>query len=224
MDVSHLQDEVEGHNPYGIFEDQLDHEEEEVVQPEKEQSSEESIQSADGLSTDVVCGDPRSPTEGIARTPLAIPPSSSTPNTIEEAVQEQQAKSKEGKAEKPQQNMIKTMYKDLIRKDPIYNDLLLEDEWSDAGKTTPVKKTTAGLKASEGERTPLGCLVNKTRNLNFNSTPIKGSVPPMLLNDIDKIDGDENTPVEQQISRPIVSKSVSTSGKTRIPLRARRLQ
>lgn len=223
LDVSHLQDEVDGHNPYGIFEDQLDHQEgeeqEETIDSEKSCDDSQKSTPIAKLATVI---DPRSPTEGIDRTPLSIPTLNDTPKTIAEAVQ--QTNSAQVKPEKTQAtNLIKTMYKDLKRKDPIYTDLLLEDDWSDVGKSTPIKKKTAApnSKPTEGERTPLGCLVNKTRNLNFNSTPIKSSAVPPLF---DNIDSDENTPVEKQGSRQVVSKSVSASGKTRIPMRVRRLE
>lgn len=239
LDTSHLEDETEGHNPYDVLEEQLDNNPEEAVAAEEENAADCSGNDKDSVNFN----DPRSPTEGIHRTPLTIPATMAndeTPKTSHEVVS-QKTKPKQEKETQPQaqqsqpQKLIKTMYKDLVRRETVYTDLLLDDDdWTDVGKSTPVKAkpaaTTKIYVVPEGERTPLGCIVNKTRNLNFNSTPIKGANIQIIHDNF--IDSDENTPVESQISRQIVvssavaGKSVSSaaSTKTRIPLRARRVE
>lgn len=221
LDVSHLQDESDAHNPYGIFEDQLDEQEQDIAEEvfEKDGSKTENPDSSVKTYELIHVEDPRSPTEGIERTPLSLSPNlDETPKTIYTAVQQEQILS-QPKPEKPQTtSLIKTIYKDLKKKDPIFTDLLLEDDWNEEGKSTPVKKATTKL--TDVERTPLGCLVNKTLNLNFNSTPIKDVALPPLF---DNLESDENTPVDTQATRKVVNKSVSASAKTRIPMRVRRL-
>lgn len=174
-------------DPYRIFEEE---------QPKNETSTDE-------LAENTLPIDPRSPCE--YKTPIA---------RIEETDSSAEPKA-DTKNSRP--TMLKTMYKDLVRRDPIYRDLLHEDDDDATGKTTPVKKVQ--------ERTPLGCLVNK--NL-YNSTPIR----PMVKNEfadcfVDKIERpqgigifDENTPVGQSL---VVSKT-QTHSKSRIPIRARRLE
>jgi len=189
-------------DPYHIFEKEAD-------QPEQSPEKEIPIEDVFEACT-INPKDPRSPSEGIPRTPLALPEA-----TIEDAVDAVINPKPEVKSS---QTLIKSVYKDLIRRDPIYRDLLHEDE-DETGKTTPVKKIS--------ERTPLGCLANK--NL-FNSTPLRASQlankNEFADNFCDKIDrikagmNDENTPVGKDI---IVSKAVAMS-RSKIPIRGRRLE
>lgn len=207
-------------DPYRIFEDEQPVEE--IVVAPVPDSVEIEINESDSIAT-YIAADPRSPTEGVTRTPLAVQVHA---DSIEEAVDvviEQKKLKEEDKQVKS--TLLKSMYKDLIRRDPIYLDLLQDEDDELVGKTTPVKKVTS----NEGkERTPLGCLGN--RNL-FNSTPIKGSAVKHEFSDnfCDKIDrvaatfpymDDENTPVNEQSAMP---RTMALSSKSKIPIRARRI-
>lgn len=200
--------EIPDENPYSIFEENLD-DEPEVNEKEATSSNiEVSIDAFDGL---VITKDPRSPSDGIPRTPLTfalgtlLTPSIEMQQSFTQEVQfEEQTVSiksdtNEKKLEKSStQTLIKSIYKDLVRRDPIHRNLLHEDETdADLSQTTPIKNATNKV------RTPLSCVANKTRTA-------RNIQPKNLLGDIfednfsPKIDSssmiigtvDENTPIQ----------------------------
>lgn len=236
-------DENQDENPYSIFEENLDDEpeiEEEATIEQKHSSPstiEVSVDAFDGL---VISKDPRSPSDGIARTPLTFAlgtlqtPSIEMQQSFTQEVQIQEkipikSETVETKQEKSStQTLIKSIYKDLVRRDPIHRNLLHEDEnEADLSRTTPIKKTT-----ETKDRTPLSCVANKNRtkktmqpkNLlgNVFEDNFSPKIEPTMIGS-----GDENTPIqvgtnEQKLGRMTTS-SVSKS-KSKIPvIRSRRL-
>lgn len=232
--------DVEGQddNPYSVLEDILDgqHEIEEVAS-----ETEDSVENTINVSVDIFDGlviskDPRSPSEGIPRTPVAFAVGTlQTPSIEMQQSFDQQEHAKvtiqsetiETKQEKfTTHTLIKSIYKDLVRRDPIHQNLLYENEPdSEISRTTPIKKPADNM-----NRTPLSCVANKTHTLrSIEQTKWLGNVfednfspkiNPIII-------GDENTPrtiekFDQKIGRK-TNNSVRKS-KSKIPvIRSRRL-
>ncbi|XP_063700050.1 uncharacterized protein LOC134830478 [Culicoides brevitarsis] len=221
-------------SPYSIFEDNLDDqavEKKGIVQETVTlNASENLVDVFDGL---IINKDPRSPSDGIARTPLAFAVGTLQTPSLEMQQSFVQERSKvpnklnnpEPKLEKPSTQLIKTIYKDLIRRDPIHTNLLNEDENEiDTSRTTPMKKT----KDSGNNRTPLSCVANRTRNKPMQAKKLlEQAFEDNFSPKIDHV-GDENTPIQMErkfgrkATNSLINKDNSMS-KSKIPVgRSRR--
>lgn len=135
--------------------------------------------------------DPRSPSLDITRTPIiAIDEVKKTDNNLIKKIAEKLISTKisnEATENKQEQQQMQKLQKDLTKKKSKSTEktLIFEDDENENNFnerfSTPPKKSGKELK--EDERTPLGCMVNKTRNTNarslLTSTP-KGSKIPVL--------------------------------------------
>uniref|UniRef100_A0A336MDH5 CSON014501 protein n=1 Tax=Culicoides sonorensis TaxID=179676 RepID=A0A336MDH5_CULSO len=208
-------------NPYSIFEENLDIEDQMIVRKAESENyqstpttTEISIDAFDGL---VISKDPRSPSEGVPRTPMAFAvgvlqtPSVEMTQTFTDEIKVKEittVKSNdtkittESKQEKSSKTLMKAIYKDLIRRDPIHRNLIQEDEndsENNLSRTTPIKKALGENK----ERTPLSCVANKNHQINKAAIKPKnllGNVfednfSPKIENMIER--GEENTPTQQ---------------------------
>lgn len=225
----------EEENPYSIFEENLDDSRENHVEKVSNPDPVEvSIDAFDGL---VITKDPRSPSEGIPRTPMTFAVGTlQTPSVEMQQCFVQESKISEEKTtsdtkiiETKSTTLIKSIYKDLVRRDPIHRNLIQNDDDDDEthiSRTTPIKKPT-----ETKERTPLSCVANRTRS----ARPMK---PKNLLGNVfednfsPKIEEtreiDENTPIQatgQKLGGKTTSNSQSiTKSKSKIPvIRSRRL-
>lgn len=225
-------------NPYSIFEEKLDDQPEvkEVISDPKHSTPSTVEVSVDDFDSLAISKDPRSPTDKISRTPLIFAvgtlqtPSIEMQQSFTMPKQEKTTIIYENAQTKQEssttQTLIKSIYKDLVRRDPIHRSLLHEDEYdTEVSRTTPIKKI-----AENKNRTPLSCVANKTRT-------VRSTQPKNLLENVfednfsPKIEsvmlGDENTPIQigsngQNLGRMTTS-SVSKS-KSKIPvIRSRRL-
>lgn len=233
--------DVEGQddNQYIICEEFLDGQHE--IEDEVASHTEDSVQNTINVSVDIFDGlviskDPRSPSEGIPRTPVAFAVGTLQTPSIEmqqSFIQQEHAKvilqseTVETKQERfATHTLIKSIYKDLVRRDPIHQNLLYENETdSEISRTTPIKKPADNM-----NRTPLSCVANKTHTLrsieqkkwlgNVFEDNFSPRINPIII-------GDENTPqtvenFDQKIGRK-TNNSVRKS-KSKIPvIRSRRL-
>lgn len=203
--------------------------------------TEDSIQNTINVSVDIFDGlviskDPRSPSEGIPRTPVAFAVGTLQTPSIEmqqSFIQQENAKitiqfeTIETKQEKfTTHTLIKSIYKDLVRRDPIHQNLLYENETdSEISRTTPIKKPADNM-----NRTPLSCVANKTHTLrsieqkkwlgNVFEDNFSPRINPIII-------GDENTPrtvekFDQKVGRK--TKTSVRKSNSKIPvIRSRRL-
>lgn len=230
-------------NPYSLFEEQLDEEQNikeidtdrhstpntSMASSGSNRSSSKASKSSTLDETDTK--DPRSPSENVTRTPMTFAIGILETPTIEIHQIKEVEKSEIVKSTTKSQALIKTMYKEYVQRDPIYRDLLHEDDLEDdcdSGKTTPMKQRPI-LQEQGKERTPLGCLSNRNKSVLKRGVFPKMSVDDML-DDIYSpktigilIDGDENTPGN---GSNIVNSNVhssATNSKSKIPVRSKRI-